>query len=585
MSKILIIEDDKMIRDLTQKLLSQAGFEVLAADDGGSGIDLALTEIPDLIISDVMMPQVDGYHVLEKLQSVPTTKVIPFIFLTAKAEKGDIRYGMQLGADDYLTKPFTKKELLAAVESRLKKSAEMQQLYRQQLTQTKAQLRELLTRDRLTNLPNQLALREEFNYLLARVGEWSEGVPPEHQELFSTISVCCVGIDRFDRINETLGYEYGNRILKVTAKRLQETLPGEHHRLIRLNAAEFAIISHQPQGKAAALAMGQKIVEAFKTPFRFQTQDIFVILSMGIALYPRDAQDVGKLLQSAKKAMERAREVGGNQCQIYSAAYRVGHGNLISLETDLRFAIERDEFDVYYQPQISLKDGRMIGVEALLRWHHPQRGSIAPQIFIPLAEEVGLIEVLGDRVLELSCQQMRHWQDNQFPEFTVAVNLSGRQFNQINLHHRLSQILLETNLEPRFLELELTETTLVQSGTAAIRRLNALRSLGLKVAIDDFGTGYSSLGYLQKFPFNMLKIDRSFIQNIHQNKSNQVIVEGIISMAHQLKLTVLAEGVEKQEELDFLRHHNCDEIQGFLFSHPVSAQELEKSPFMSGNFI
>lgn len=578
---ILVIEDDDIVRKLIRKILVQEKYDVLEAATGQTGIQMAVEQQPDLIICDVMMPGLNGFDVLQYLQDHEVTEAIPFVFLTAKAEKQDMRQGMQLGADDYLTKPFTKNELLGAIAARLSKFSSIQQRYNDQLKESQEQLRQLANQDSLTNLPNQLALRDIFNSVVQKSLSSFQKQSGEDGE--PLIAVFCVGLDRFYRVNESLGYEYANLLLQAIAERLSKLIK-QKGTVIRLNSFEFCIILDPLKHKQEVLRVSQEILAGFSNPFSIDQQDIFIGLSLGLAMYPRDDLEIAQLLQNANTAMLRARSQGGNQAQLYSVALNLGQSNLISLETDLRYALERNELEVYYQPKMDLQSGKITGAEALLRWSHPERGSVSPSKFIPLAEETGLIEPIGEFVLHEACRQLRKWQTEGLPNFRMAVNLSARQFNQLNLHQRLSRILIENNLDSQDLELELTESTLVQNAEVAIRRLKALKTLGIRIAIDDFGTGYSSLSYLQQFPFDVLKIDRSFVHNIHTNEANSAIITAIITMAHQLNLKVIAEGVESQEELEFLKKYNCDEMQGFLFSHPVSAQEFESSPFVSAAF-
>jgi EAL domain-containing protein (putative c-di-GMP-specific phosphodiesterase class I) len=275
--------------------------------------------------------------------------------------------------------------------------------------------------------------------------------------------------------------------------------------------------------------------------------------------------------------MDRAKQQGGDRCERYAASLDTGSADTLTLEAELRYAIDRQELEVHYQPKVSLETGKIIGAEALLRWYHPERGAISPAQFIPVAEESGLVQVLGEWVLETACRQTRAWQQAGLGQLRVAVNLSARQFEQPDLPERLLRVLHETGLEPQWLELELTESMLVRDVEAAIRRLRTLKALGVSVAIDDFGTGYSSLSYLQQFPFDILKIDRAFVRNLSVDAKNQAIATAILQMARQLELTTVAEGVEEAIELEFLRQRRCDEMQGYFFSRPLPSSEFERS--------
>lgn len=561
MKKILVIEDEELVRENILELLDAEGLAGIGATNGYKGIDLAKVEKPDLIICDVMMPGLDGYSVLKALRQETTFATTPFIFLTAKAAKADFRQGMELGADDYLTKPFTRAELLGAIATRFKK----QQQYRSELEQAQDQLDYLMHHDSLTNLPNQLSLREQFKQIKST-----------HSQQLMTIM--CVGLDRFNQINDDLGHSVGDRLLQAVAQRLVNGVTSEDY-VARLGSGQFAIILPTTPHKKDAVLIAQTLLEQFSQTFAIDDQEIFVTASIGMALYPRDGRDIEQLLNQANKAMFQAKQQGGNCHQFYSIALSKGTSDRVALKTNLRYALERDELQVYYQPQLDLETGKIIGAEALLRWEHPERGLVSPIKFIPLAEETGLILPIGEWVLKMACQQTRHWQKVGYPHLKIAVNLSGRQFQQLDLRHRLVKIFTETGLRPEYLELELTESMLVENTDVAIRRLQALKALGVEIAIDDFGTGYSSLSYLQQFPFDTLKIDRCFIRNIQDKPSQAAITQAIIEMANTLDLKLVAEGVETDAELSFVVQHHCHKMQGYLFSKPLPAKEFESLLF------
>ena len=564
MKKILVIEDEEFVRENIEELLDAEGFDVISAENGRIGVDLAKVMIPDLILCDVMMPELDGYNVLTALRQDSVTAAVPFIFLTAKSAKTDFRQGMELGANDYITKPFTRAELLGAIASRIKYDDKVREHYNIELQQAKEQLNYLIHNDSLTNLPNRLSLRERFKQ-----------IQPTDTDNEQLVTILCVGLDRFNQINENLGHAIGDLLLKAVAERLTACVEAGDT-VARLDTDQFAIILATTQHKQEVGNIAQTILESISQTFALAGQEIFITASMGIAIYPRDGQEIEQLLNHANTAMVHAKQQGGDQYQYYTVAYNIGSSDRLALQTTLRYALERGELQLYYQPQVNLQTGQIVGAEALLRWHHPERGLVSPDKFIPLAEETGLIISIGEWVLHTACKQTKAWQTAGFSSLRVAVNLSSRQFSQIDLRHQLVQILMETGLDPKYIELELTESMLVQNTEVAIRRLNALKALGVEIAIDDFGTGYSSLSYLQQFPFDILKIDRCFIRNITENSNNAAITKAIIEMAKSLNLKLIAEGVETEAELSFVCKHKCDGMQGYLFSRPVPAHEFEQ---------
>lgn len=569
MKKILVIEDEDFVRENILDLLDAEGFEAIGAENGQIGLNLAKEMIPDLILCDVMMPGLDGYGVLTAIRQDALMASIPFIFLTAKAAKADFRQGMELGADDYITKPFTRAELLGAIASRLKKQAALETLYHTELQQAKAELNYLIHYDRLTHLPNHLSLREQFKQL-----------QPKDTSDEKLVTVLSLDLDRFNQINDNLGQAVGDVLLKAVADRIKACVDSLGI-VARLNATQFAIIlafdrqnACPTQYKREVGNLAQNLLNSLSQTFELANQELFITASIGIALYPRDGQEIEQLLNHANTALTQAKQQGGNQYQFYTTAFNIGSSDRLALQSSLRHALERQELLLYYQPQVSLKTGQIIGAEALVRWQHPDRGLISPDKFIPIAEETGLIVPIGEWVLKTACQQTKVWQNAGFSHLRIAVNLSSRQFSQIDLRHQLVAILMETGLDPKYIELELTESMLVHNTEVAIRRLNALKSLGVEIAIDDFGTGYSSLSYLQQFPFDILKIDRCFIHNIMDNPNNAAITKAIIEMAKTLNLKLMVEGVETEDELSFVCQNQCDGMQGYLFSRPLPSHDF-----------
>jgi diguanylate cyclase (GGDEF)-like protein len=567
MPKILVIEDDQAVRENLLELLESENFDVLGAENGILGVQLAREVIPDLILCDVMMPELDGHGVIQTLRGNPTTAMIPFIFLTARADKVDFRQGMELGADDYLTKPCTADELLRAVATRLQKQAALitlTQTYVTALNEAEERLNHLLHHDSLTGLSNQLSLRERLTEILSQQNRAEQDLP-----------ILLLQLNRWNRIYETLGYALGDRLLQAVADRLK-TYIGPTDSVARLNTDQFIVILADVRDRKAMIAAAQALLERITRPFLLDEQEVYLTANIGIALHPHNGNHIDTLIKHADVAMHYAQQKGVNQYEFYSSTMKAGSANHLSLEANLRRAIERQELQVYYQPQVNLCTGQIIGAEALLRWFRPEAGFISPADFIPLAEETGLIIAIDEWVLAIVCAQAQAWQQAGLPSFPIAVNLSGLQFHQENLYERISQILRATRLEPRFLELELTESILVQNTDATIRKLHQLKKLGVQIAIDDFGTGYSSLGYLKQFPFDTLKIDRCFVSNIANDSKNAAITTAMIQMAHSLGLKIVAEGVETELEFAFLRQHECDHMQGYLFSRPLPKTEFEQ---------
>jgi EAL domain-containing protein (putative c-di-GMP-specific phosphodiesterase class I) len=329
-----------------------------------------------------------------------------------------------------------------------------------------------------------------------------------------------------------------------------------------------------------------KILEQLSEPYRVENNDVYTTASIGIALYPRDGDDAEGLLKNADMAMYQAKEAGRNTCHFFSSELNMRATERMLLESTMRRALERDEFYLVYQPQMELSTGKVEGIEALIRWRHPDLGTVSPDHFIPIAEETGLIIPLGEWVLSTACKQLVHWLQQGYPPLRIAVNLSARQFRQKNLALRIEKILAETGLDPTLLELELTESAVMENPEEAVLTLQQLKGMGIALAIDDFGTGYSSLSHLKHFPIDRLKIDRSFVKHVTHDQNDATIAEAIIALAHSMKLTVVAEGIEQSEQLEFMLQRKCDTMQGFYLSRPAEANAftdfLKKLAGMNG---
>ncbi|PKB23611.1 putative bifunctional diguanylate cyclase/phosphodiesterase [Janthinobacterium sp. 64] len=417
--------------------------------------------------------------------------------------------------------------------------------------------------DILTGLANRALLRERLEQAMAVTRR--SGLP---------LWVVFIDLDRFKFVNDTLGHDAGDLVLKSVAERLRDATR-EVDTVARLGGDEFVLLLPQHGNGEPGAAILQRILDAVAQPLQLGEYEFFLSCCMGVAVYPDDGDDADTLIKHADIAMYRAKEQGRGHWQFYASSMNAGTLERLGLESELRHALERGQFHLEYQPQLDLASGKVVGMEALLRWQHPQLGRIAPVSFIGLAEEMGLIIPIGDWVLHTACAQARAWQLAGHGPLRLAVNLSARQFKQRNLLHAVAQALAETGLTAAHLELELTESMVMHDVEQATAIMTKLKALGVQLSIDDFGTGYSSLAYLRHFPIDVLKIDKTFVSDITHG-DDAAIVRAIISLAHSLRLKVIAEGVETEQQLAFLRQHGCDQMQGYLFSRPLTASAFEE---------
>jgi diguanylate cyclase (GGDEF)-like protein/PAS domain S-box-containing protein len=429
---------------------------------------------------------------------------------------------------------------------------------------TKETIQHMAFHDELTGLPNRRLLKRTLEETIRH------SVPG-----VSRFAVLVIDIDRFKMINDSLGHAYGDQFLQMVADRLNHAAVGLSVTIARMGGDEFTLICHGDPSQDTAVRIAQRIIELIQIPFRLKDNDFYVSASIGIALYPEHGMDAEQLLKNADTAMYVVKRKGKNSFQFYSSLLNDHIMDKIVLESALRKAVERNELFIHYQPQINLHNQQVIGVEALLRWLHPEKGIIAPDVFIPIAEETGLINEIGNWVMREACQQMQQWQQQYGWNIPISINLSSHQFHQEQLISVIKNILHETKLKPEYLELEITESMMMDTYKST-HILRELSGLGIKISMDDFGTGYSSLSYLKMFPIHKLKIDRTFIKDIPESEDGRAIVATIISMAHNLKMNVIAEGVETKEQLHFLTENGCDDIQGFYFSKPLPATEVER---------
>jgi diguanylate cyclase (GGDEF)-like protein len=432
----------------------------------------------------------------------------------------------------------------------------------EQLQQSEERLSTLAYHDTLTELPNRLLFQDRLELAVAQSHRHRKG-----------LAVLFLDVDRFKVINDSLGHSVGDRLIRDVAARLRACVR-EGDTVARLGGDEFTVLLPDIQQAVDAAKVASKVLEALRMPFALDGRELFLTASLGISVYPDDGRDAETLVKNADAAMYRAKEQGRDRYLLYTPALNATALERLALESSLRKALPNDELLLHYQPIVDVATRRVQGVEALLRWHHPERGLVPPADFIPLAEVTGLILAMGRWVLRTACAQARAWQA-VLPGLRMSVNLSPREFQEPGLVGHVTDALADTGLHPHLLQLEITESSAMQNAQAASQTLGELRALGVGLSIDDFGTGYSSLSYLRRFPIDTLKIDQSFIRDIAADPDDAAIASAIVALARTLKLAVVAEGVETDEQLGFLVRHGCERAQGYLFSRPVPAERCE----------
>lgn len=415
----------------------------------------------------------------------------------------------------------------------------------------------MATHDALTGLPNRNLFEDRLNQAIAQSAR-------ENQ----LVAVIFMDLDQFKMVNDSLGHDQGDILLREVAVRLAETVRAGDT-VARLGGDEFVIVLSELDAAEDAIAIARKIMKSLEKPVYLKNQELAVAGSIGIAMFPKDGDTTSQLVRNADTAMYRSKELGRKQICFYSPEMNAKLLERLTLENDMRRAIERNEFEVHYQPKLDITTGRILGFEALLRWQHPVRGTISPDKIIPLAESSGLILAIGSWVLRTACEQLVQWQQQGYSGLTMAVNLSARQFWKEDLVENIAEILKETGLPPEYLELEITESSVMRNAEETISTLGKLHDMGITLSIDDFGTGYSSLSYLKRFPIQALKVDQSFVRDITVDRDAAAIAQGIIALAHSMNLQVIAEGVQTQSQFDLLKLWNCNAMQGYLFSKPV----------------
>jgi len=548
---ILIVDDRRATRLVIRNVLQKEGYNVLEAENGQEAIDSFLSYKPDMILLDIMMPVMDGLTACQNIKKLPGGNKTPILMFTGLDDGKSVEMAFQAGASDFITKPINWEELRYRV-LRLIHMRNMEETVQRQLYY-----------DSLTNLPNRTLFKDRLTVAINQAACDK-----------SKLAVIFMNIKNFSLINDAFGYDQGDKLIQGVANRLNDIVDKEVT-VSRMGGDDFAFILSKITDGNEVIRLAEQIIKGISKSWIVNQQEINIAVDIGISLYPNDGEDEQTLLKNAEAAMSRASALNRNGYSFYNQQMNSKALERIALENDLRYAITRNELVVHYQPKVHCETGGITGVEALVRWQNPERGMVAPMDFIPIAEEMGMIVQIGEWVLNTACAQVRKWHE-QGHKLSLSVNFSAMQFQQPNLPQSIHNILVATGFDSKYLTVEITESIAMKDVNFTIKILSYLKSMGVDVSIDDFGTGYSSLSYLKRLPISELKIDRSFVRDITTNQDDAAIVDMIIVLGKALKLNIVAEGVETQEQLEFLKNRKCTEIQGYILSRPLPADEFER---------
>jgi diguanylate cyclase len=570
---ILIIDDDPLIRRLVAKTLQNEGMQTTEAASGEEGLKIFQEHGADAVLLDVIMPNgMDGFATCVRIREQSTGQHIPVLMMTGLDDLDSVNCAYGSGATDFITKPINVPLLGYRIHYLLRAA---KTTYR--LLDSEQRLHHMAYFDSLTELPNRTFFQEHLKIMIAFAQR-------HHQKL----GVLFLDIDGFKRINDSLGHHFGDLVLQETSNRLRKCLrasdalirvgntTSDGISLARLGGDEFTVLLSSIERNEDAATVAERIRKSLAEPFILADQEIYTTTSVGISIYPVDGETELDLIKNADLAMYYAKRAGGNSYRYFSVNMTEAAKRRLILENHLHKAIERNEFELHYQPQFDLITGSYSGVEALLRWNCQELGRISPAEFIPLAEENGLIIRIGEWVLRTACLQAKNWHNQGIRLSRIAVNVSGKQLLHKGFPSLVAKILAESGLKPNTLELEVTESALIFEENILMEALKSLKKIGIQLSIDDFGTGYSSLSRLMNFPIDCLKIDQSFIRDLEQNTAKAAIVVAIIKMAEGMNMKVIAEGVETNDQLDFIKNNQCKEAQGYFLCKPLPSTQVEE---------
>ena len=563
---VLIIDDEEQIRNLLIDVLG-ASYQCSDAGSAEEALSALAKTTFDLVISDIDMGGMSGLELVPRVHSLSPDTVVVMV-----SGNQDIEFAikaMRAGAYDYITKPIIDLSHLEAIIGRaithstlLREKRRDKEQIENLLQQRTEEVHWLGNYDTVTQLPNRALFEDRVEQAVAIAKTTGQ-----------SLGVLFIALDQFKKVNDSFGHGPGDVLLREFAERLKSCI-NTSDTVARFGNDEFALLRTQIDDTKDVIETIGSLSQVLKFSFDLPGHELFATASVGVSLFPFDGEDCQTLLKNAGAALYKAKRSGGANYQFFTADLHELAQSRLALESNLRRAIHNEEFLLHYQPRISVDSQAITGVEALIRWQHPQLGLVSPSEFIPLAEDTGLIVPIGEWVLRAACLQGRRWIEEGFGPLPIAVNISARQFHDRDLSQSVIRILEETGFSPKYLELELTESSIMQDAEFAASLLNRLKSLGINISIDDFGIGFSSLASLKRLPIDALKIDQSFVRDVSSDRDDANLVKAIITLGHNLRLKVVAEGVETEDQLRFLEVLGCDEIQGFFYSKPVPANTL-----------
>ena len=555
--KILVADDSKTGREMLTSALTSLGHDVVCASNAEHAIAQFRKERPDFVVLNVVMDSISGFECTKALRKMDREHWTPIIFLSASVDDDRVAQGIGAGGDDYLIKPVSHIALAAKLHI-MQRIVDVQK----KLLETTCELSLLSSTDVLTGIDNRMQFNKSVKLQLTYA--------IRNQTQFALL---LLDLDHFKEVNDNLSHQMGDVLLKEVTVRLKGCIR-VNDCLARLGGDEFAIILSRINHPKDATIVAQKILDALKPTYHLAHHRIHISCSIGIACYPSSGESSDVLVQRADVAMYYAKELGRNNFQPYSEEYQAKHNQRYFLESALRFAIENNELFMCYQPIYHLRTRKIVGMEALMRWRNPTLGLVAPEVFIPIAEDLGLITTIGKWAFHQVCEQAQKWRNEGFKKLKLAVNISSQQLLERDLLRFIVNTLDETQFPPQLLEFELTESTVMSASTCIEKIIKDIASMKISVSLDDFGTGYSSLSHLKTFPITTLKIDKSFVLDITTNANDALIVQAIIALCKTLKLKVIAEGIETDAQLQFLIDNKCQEGQGYYLSKPLTADDM-----------